>query len=305
MSGKNKFSNSNEIDFPGYNNSTVASNLQSHLHSNLNTSSKKERNLNKTNDARLNIIADIKQPKLNLIMDPQKLPTSTFVSSTLPVKTYDTLPPIRYNIKRVDSKSESKMNENNNNNSFYGNVFMNENQVLSPHNSIQSPKFPFSPTTHNFMNSPIHNNNDSIASPPPLYVGTSYTHLPSSPIKQPQNQSFFSSNNNNSNNNSNKSNFVTIPRPYPVVSNSSIPSNMPLLINRTANGRILGNPSVTTKRIVDANNVPYLPPDEPVGPDNPMKQLTEIWTACWDNEAGAIYYYNQQTGEATWVPPDM
>lgn len=44
--------------------------------------------------------------------------------------------------------------------------------------------------------------------------------------------------------------------------------------------------------------------DKPVGPDNPMKQLSDTWCACWDDEAGAVYYYNHVTGEATWIMPD-
>jgi hypothetical protein len=49
--------------------------------------------------------------------------------------------------------------------------------------------------------------------------------------------------------------------------------------------------------------VPFWSPDEPLGPDNPVKVLNDTWTACWDDEAGAIYYYNQLSGEATWLPP--
>lgn len=44
--------------------------------------------------------------------------------------------------------------------------------------------------------------------------------------------------------------------------------------------------------------------DVPVGPENPMKQLSDTWSACWDDEAGAVYYYNHTSGEATWVRPD-
>lgn len=44
--------------------------------------------------------------------------------------------------------------------------------------------------------------------------------------------------------------------------------------------------------------------DSPVGPDNPMKTLSATWSACWDDEAGAVYYYNHTSGEATWVLPD-
>lgn len=46
-----------------------------------------------------------------------------------------------------------------------------------------------------------------------------------------------------------------------------------------------------------------MPTDKPVGPDNPEKQIDEVWTAYWDDEAGAVYYYNIITGEATWIPP--
>lgn len=44
---------------------------------------------------------------------------------------------------------------------------------------------------------------------------------------------------------------------------------------------------------------------KPVGPDNPARQLNETWTAYWDDEASSIYYYNQITGEATWMPPEL
>lgn len=51
--------------------------------------------------------------------------------------------------------------------------------------------------------------------------------------------------------------------------------------------------------------MPYLPPaDEPLGPDNPFKDIDDTWTACWDDEARAVYYYNKQSGEATWLPPE-
>lgn len=42
-----------------------------------------------------------------------------------------------------------------------------------------------------------------------------------------------------------------------------------------------------------------------VGPNKPIKQLDDTWAACWDDEAGAVYYYNQHTGEATWLPPRL
>jgi hypothetical protein len=43
----------------------------------------------------------------------------------------------------------------------------------------------------------------------------------------------------------------------------------------------------------------------PIGPDNPAMDLNETWSAYWDDAAGAVYYYNHQTGEATWIPPEL
>jgi hypothetical protein len=56
---------------------------------------------------------------------------------------------------------------------------------------------------------------------------------------------------------------------------------------------------------MDPNHVPHLSAesaaevDVPVGPDNPEKALDDTWTAYWDDEAGAVYYYNSETGEAS------
>ena len=41
-----------------------------------------------------------------------------------------------------------------------------------------------------------------------------------------------------------------------------------------------------------------------VGPDNPVKDLGDgTWSACWDESASAVYYYNNVTGEASWIKP--
>lgn len=42
-----------------------------------------------------------------------------------------------------------------------------------------------------------------------------------------------------------------------------------------------------------------------LGPENVVQQLTDLWCACFDDEAKAIYYYNNETGEATWVKPQL
>lgn len=127
-------------------------------------------------------------------------------------------------------------------------------------------------------------NNSPKAAPPP-FVGSTFTHLPNA-----ANRPLLPASKN-----------VTVPRAGPVLTQEQF-SGRAMLSNRTPNGTILGSPS---KRYVAEANVPYLPPDEPVGPDNPVKAINETWSACWDKEAGAIYYYNQITGEATWLPPEL
>lgn len=127
--------------------------------------------------------------------------------------------------------------------------------------------------------------NNSPKSAPPPFVGSTFSHLPNAAnrplLPAPK--------------------LVTVPRPVPVLTADQF-GGAPMLSNRSPNGSILGSPS---KRYVPEANVPYLPPDEPVGPDNPVKAINETWSACWDKEAGAIYYYNQITGEATWLPPEL
>lgn len=53
----------------------------------------------------------------------------------------------------------------------------------------------------------------------------------------------------------------------------------------------------------DMNSITRLPLAADVGPDMPEKDLSEGWKACWDSEAGSVYYYNAMSGEATWLPP--
>eukprot|EP01031_Cornospumella_fuschlensis_P039937 gene39937-48639_t len=119
------------------------------------------------------------------------------------------------------------------------------------------------------------------------YVGTSYTNMP----------------------NAHRFNFQappkmsTLPKPYTPLNPTDFSSSA-MLNNRTANGRILGT---AAKRFISESNVPPMPVyvDEPVGPDNLYVQMNETWTKCWDNEAGAVYYYNNITGEATWIQPPL
>ncbi|RYY89741.1 hypothetical protein EON63_00155 [archaeon] len=122
---------------------------------------------------------------------------------------------------------------------------------------------------------------------PMAYVGTSYANVP----------------------NAHRVNFQpppkmsTLPKPYsPLNPTDFLSSNM--LNNRTASGRILG---AAAQRFISESHIPVLPVyvDEPVGPDNLYVQMSETWTKCWDNEAGAVYYYNNITGEATWIQPQF
>ena len=157
---------------------------------------------------------------------------------------------------------------------------------------------------------------------PPKYFGTTYTD-PTQGIKSNSNMAFP------------KSNYVSIPRPYvPAVPNKN---ESKLLHNRKPNGKIMGD---YTKRYADSSTVPYLQGQEQwqqedtyqntsavvegsgnegagesdwlsygppwgIGPDTPALQLNHQWSGYWDDEAGAVYYYNEDSGEATWVPPEL
>lgn len=120
----------------------------------------------------------------------------------------------------------------------------------------------------------------------PKYIGSSFTHIVNAPTRTPIAPPVH----------------VSIPRPYPVLAASAQSSQAPFINNRTMTGQMLGSHA---RNFVPEQHVPYLPPDEPVSASNPVKALNATWSACWDKEAGATYYYNQDTGEATWIPPDL
>ena len=94
---------------------------------------------------------------------------------------------------------------------------------------------------------------------------------------------------------------ASVPKAY-VPPDADAFSDYVLLSNRTPSGRILGSHKRT---YVDVSNVPVLPEEEPVGPANPAKRLDDKWSACWDDQSLAVYYYNNVTGEATWISPFM
>jgi hypothetical protein len=126
---------------------------------------------------------------------------------------------------------------------------------------------------------------------PPEHIGSTFRHLPNSANMRtgsvPSDPS--------------------IPVPYVAAPKEAFHGDR-LLSNRMPNGEILGAPA---RRYADVAHVPQLPLtslvaeiDEPVGPDNPVKQINNTWSECWDDEAGAIYYYNKMSGEATWIAPE-
>ncbi len=132
----------------------------------------------------------------------------------------------------------------------------------------------------------------------PQFIGSSFAHLPNSkrvyvPTELPAHP--------------------TLPKPYPGLVPGDFYTQDGFLSNRTADGKILGN---VTKRFVSEAHVPYYDQNEhiavassseevPVGPDNPYQPINDTWTKCWDKEAGAVYYYNIVSGEATWIMPDL
>ena len=117
----------------------------------------------------------------------------------------------------------------------------------------------------------------------PAHVGTTYYHMPNAHRVAPMPPPLAPS----------------VPRPFVSTHNPDL-FDGPMMHNRTADGKIIG---ITTPVYIDSKYVPKPSVDVPVGPDNPIKELNHIWSACWDGEASAVYYYNQETGEATWIQP--
>lgn len=136
---------------------------------------------------------------------------------------------------------------------------------------------------------------------PPQFIGSSYSHMPNAarkglmqsnkPPARPQ-----------------------VPRPY-VPAAKHFYANQEQLANRAVSGEILGK---NQPKYVDSSRVPYMEDDylnnlqqeqerEMPTAENPVVAYDAdgIWSSCWDEEAEAVYYYNNVTGEATWIPPDI
>lgn len=250
---------------------------------------------------------DLIQPRLRIVTDMGQMPTPTVQSMTVPSRDMSQ-PSNRYAQQR-------QMNDQ---------ISMPRTGSQSPHSPMMSPGLftssgprsvrtggprlsPFGSSSEGFSNPPqlspyqhrggrrVNSRAEAKASnvindfnaPPLSYVGNSYAHVPNAPNRPylPLPES------------------PTIPQVVPMLDRATY-RNSPQLNNRLASGQILGAPP---KRYAPTDKVPNLPeelPEDPLGPDNPYRDIDETWTACWDNEASAVYYYNKQSGEATWLPPE-
>lgn len=158
----------------------------------------------------------------------------------------------------------------------YGHVRRSRHQVDSRHDTKGCPDSKTDPIT---------------SRQPPQYIGTTYRHQPNSLNMRTGSVPTDPS----------------IPVPY-VATPKEAYADMRLLTNRLPAGDILGSQA---RRYVDVANVPSLRvvdlisgTNDSVGPDNPVKQINDTWSECWDDEVQGIYYYNKLSGEATWLPPD-
>lgn len=162
--------------------------------------------------------------------------------------------------------------------------------------------------------------------PPVDFVGSTFHHVPNAPSLQILQQGWRV-----------PKITPTLPRPFVPASPASF-DDYGKLHQRTADGRILGKDN---RKFCDEAHVPYHP--EPhtisslvasaggtvlttpaardrgrgqfsevkqhydvsgVNERNNVVQLDATWSACWDGEAAAVYYYNHLSGEATWIPPE-
>lgn len=75
--------------------------------------------------------------------------------------------------------------------------------------------------------------------------------------------------------------------------------------HREMSGKILGAPK---KRYADPSVVPHsgIFNDSSISFESTSLSLNAStdWITCFDDEVGASYYYNQVTGEATWLHPE-
>ena len=253
--------------------------------------------------------------KLNIISKGTKTP---FVKMTLaqsaPIKQYVS-EPHRFKAA-VDSRSETK--------GVQANANKLKNQLMqADYSHVQSSRGPLGAYSagaksggRGGLSSGHYDNDDesvgmgSVGSPTPAGMpkefGTHYMNVPNAfhrpKVAMPKN--------------------AALPRPY-VPHAKHFYDQQEKLAARTASGEVLGK---TQARHVNAGNVPYTEDgyvptaqdtqwqateeyydESPVGPDNPVKayDAAGIWSACWDEEAEAVYYYNNENGEATWIPPPL
>jgi hypothetical protein len=248
---------------------------------------------------------DVVLPKINVIHDPRLQPTPVRVSNTIQARDFSQ-PGHRFDQTNLHSQSMPPMYASNSAAQLQhpphqhpagmphaGAAMMKSNKIVDSRAEMKS--------YHGYDGRSVSgtsvDSSNSVKSIP-QYIGTSFAHLPSSkrvyiPTELPQHP--------------------TLPKPYPGLVQADFNGQDGLLSNRTADGKIVGN---VTKRFVSEAHVPYYDHSAhivsntnedqiPVGPDNPYQAINDTWTKCWDKEAGAVYYYNNVSGEATWIMPDL
>jgi len=60
---------------------------------------------------------------------------------------------------------------------------------------------------------------------------------------------------------------------------------------------------VPEHQLEDVTSHARIPEAADVGPAQPEKDIGGGWRACWDFSAESVYYFNTESGEATWIAP--
>lgn len=133
---------------------------------------------------------------------------------------------------------------------------------------------------------------------PPLHHPTA---IPSSPLKSRVNSKYDSKSDSSIDLKSLKVERPAYPIPY-------IPSSLvrkESLLRRNSGSEIRVSNTVDPAHVPSLNQSDRLVLKKSVLADaeHPVVSLNKTWSSCWDDEVQAVYYYNKETGEATWIPP--
>ena len=86
------------------------------------------------------------------------------------------------------------------------------------------------------------------------------------------------------------------PNHVPILTGPALPTDQPSSSLSSAD-------APSSEMLMDADTGSLGAPPYGVGPHNPSRQLDDTWAAYWDDQAGAVYYFREDTGEASWIPP--